>query len=84
MSTETRLSDRTSPFGTFPITERSVASRTSYCSAVYFHYNKQNFGVPTNTKTVDELRIIEGNPTSATRGVIEEEIVSMSISKSIA
>lgn len=83
MSTRTRLSDRTSPFGTFPITERSVASRTSYCSAVYFHYDKQNFGIPTNTKTDNEILEIESNPTSATRGVIEEEIVSMNISKSI-
>lgn len=85
MSTKNTLKSRDTPFGKFPISNRRlVASRTSYVSVVYFHFDKQNFGIPTNTKTDSQIKAIETDwVTKATRGVIEEEIYSMSISKSI-
>lgn len=84
MSTKNKITDRYTPFGKFPLSARSVASRTSYVSVVYFHYTKQNFGIPTNTKNDSEISQIETeNVTKAIKGVIEEEVASMNISKSV-
>jgi LysM repeat protein len=88
------LKTRKSPFGQFPLSRRTVASRTCYPSIVYFHYNRQNFGLPSNLREdidVDpftKLSIANGasrvdSSTSVTRGLLEEEIKSVRISKSL-
>jgi LysM repeat protein len=77
MATESSLKTRSSPFGKFPIANRTLASRTCYASVVCFHYERQNFGVPTN------LRSSKFTDTRAEKFVLEEEIASLRISKSI-
>lgn len=82
--TKNELKERYTPFGKFPLSARAVASRTSYVSVKYFHYVKQNFGIPTNTKSDGQIAEIETNKVRTTvSGVIEEDIASMSISKSV-
>lgn len=85
MSIKQPLEGRESPFGQFSLKNRVVASRTSYATAVIFHYKKQNFGIPTNTKTPEERKNVEdAKIVSVERFVIEEEITSMRISKSVS
>lgn len=68
---------KTTPFG-FTLNQRLYGSRSSYASVVYFHYNKQNFGIPTNTNKAGF-----SNTMSITRGVIEDDIQTIKVHKSI-
>lgn len=75
-----KLDKRQTPFA-FPLSSRSsYGSRTSYVSMVYFHYKKQNFGIPTNTNTG---KFSDSEIMGVKQGVIEEEISSLRISKSL-
>jgi hypothetical protein len=77
------LQDRQSdsPFGSFPADGRNIGSRTTYVSVKYFHYKKQNFGVPTN---VNPGSFTEDQLYGTITGVIEEEVLSMKINKSLS
>ncbi len=75
-----KLDQRHTPFA-FPLSSRSsYGSRTSYASLVYYHYKKQNFGIPTNTNTGG---FTDNEIMGIQQGIIEEEISSLRISKSI-
>lgn len=79
MSTiEERTKAGTTPFG-FTLDKRVYGSRSSYATIVYFHYTKQNFGIPTNTGPKFKASIIS----DAERGIIEDDIQSVKIHKSI-
>ena len=73
------LKHRATPFTSFPAQRRVIGSRTSFVSVKYFHYDKQNFGVATNVGSP----FADSTVYQTTTGVIEEEITSMKISKSI-
>ena len=85
MASKSTLTNRESPFGKFELKDRrAVATRTSYVSVQYFHYEKQNFGIPTNCKTADEIEKIETtNQLKTITGTIEAEVLSMNVNKSI-
>ena len=81
MSTEDVLNNRKTPFTSFPAQRRVLGSRTSFVSVKYFHYVKQNFGVPTNvTNTV----FPDSTVFQCQTGVIEDEVASMKVSKSLS
>ena len=85
MSGKDKLSTRKQPFGKEVSIARRLASRTTHPTAVYFHYTKQNFGIPSNTKTAFQLQSIEtDNLRKYQKGILEEEIASMTVSKSIS
>lgn len=79
MSEKNKLEGRQTPFA-FPLSNRSYGSRSSSASFTYFHYTKQNFGIPTNTNkdTFNRATIMD-----VVQGSVEDEIASIKISKSM-
>jgi hypothetical protein len=77
------LEDRkgSTPFGTAPLGRRKIGTRTSFVSVKYFHYNKQNFGVPTN---VNPGKFTNDDLFGVTTGIIEEEVLSMKLNKNLS
>lgn len=78
-SLDQRKKARTTPMG-FSLKDRTYGTRSSYASVVYFHYDKQNFGIPSN---VNPDAFSSSVVTQVTRGVIEDDIQKIQISKSI-
>lgn len=70
-----------SPFGAFDLSRRTIGSRTSFVSVKYFHYNKQNFGVPSS---VNPGQFTNEQKYGVSVGILEEEIASLKISKNIS
>ena len=68
---------RSSVFRGFDLSKRALASRTTYAKVVYYHYKKQNFGLPTNLR--DDLKSF----TDVEVGVIDNDILKLSVSKSV-
>ena len=58
---------------------RPIFSTTSFARVVYWHYKKQYFGDPSNIRTT-----IDPNYLDVTEGVIEKEIESIEVEKSIS
>jgi hypothetical protein len=75
---KSRVKNSTTPMG-FELGERVYGTRSSYATIVYFHYKKQNFGIPSNVGPV----FPDSTITAVTRGVIEDDIQKLQISKSI-
>jgi hypothetical protein len=65
--------------GTSPPQGRQISGTNSFARIVYFHYNKQNFGLANNIRpTSPDSTIFDVTP-----GVLEEEIVDLRVSKSM-
>ena len=69
---------------------KSIKSRTSYARVVYFSYDKQNFGVASNTRKdfADADELLRGVNDRREKepfpfGIIEKEIVSLDVQKNI-
>lgn len=79
MTTKSDIGSRSSPFGKFNIASRQIASKSCYASMVYFHYNKQNQADPSLVNRERSRSTL----LSSIRGVIEDEMSSLRISKTL-
>lgn len=78
------LEKRTTPFNSAPLSTRNVGTRTSYVSVVVYHYVKQNFGTPSNIQSQSQINELTSEMRSVETFVVEEEVASCQISKSIS
>lgn len=79
MATKSEIGSRSSPFGKFNFSARQTSSKSCYASMVYFHYTKQNQSISTFTDRERSGTI----DLSVVRGVIEDEMASLRISKTL-
>jgi len=76
------LGDR-GPFGRFPLDKRSVASRSSFASVVYWHYKRQNLGAATGLASASDSAKLDTDAFTFETGQLEEEIASVRMNKSL-
>lgn len=82
MSINFEAKNRKSPFGKFDIkSRRGIGTRSCYAKVVFFHYSNQNLGNPTFTGRERQLGADRGG--AYIQGVMEAEISSLRVSKSL-